>query len=250
MPRLRRTLIHVLSSIALLLLTQVSHAACDFDAEAAAAPNPKSLKILLIGASGMIGSRILKEATRRGHCVIGGARNPDRIAGGSNVRAVMLDATDKDAVLLAARKADVIVSATSPRESTDLERAFMAVADAEIAAAKATGKRLLMVGSAGTLKLPDGRPGVEALPEKAQDEGRAMLGVLVALRASDVDWTFFCPPVSIAPGKRTGSYRIGTSTAMFDTRNRSAISAEDFAYALMDELESGAHRRAQMTVAY
>src|SRR5690242_4901171 len=88
MPCLRRTLIHVVSSITLLLLTQVTHAACDFDADAAAA-NPKSLKVLLIGASGMIGSRILKEATKRGHCVIGASRNPDRIAGGANVRAVM-----------------------------------------------------------------------------------------------------------------------------------------------------------------
>jgi uncharacterized protein len=74
--------------------------------------------------------------------------------------------------------------------------------------------------------------------------------VLDALKASDADWTFFCPPVSISPGKRTGSYRIGTGTAMYDTRNKSAISAEDFAYALVDELESGAHRRVQMTVAY
>jgi hypothetical protein len=250
MPRFRRTLIHVVSSLALLLLTHVTHAACDFDAEPAAASNPKSLKVLLVGASGMIGSRILKEAMKRGHCVIGASRNPDKIAGGANVRAVMLDARDKDALLFAAKKADVIVSATSPRSSSDPLQEAMAVADTEIAVAKATGKRLVVVGSAGALRLPDGRQGVEALPEKSQDEGRAMSGVLGALKASDADWTFFCPPISISPGKRTGSYRIGTVVAMYDTRNKSAISAEDFAYALVDELESGAHRRAQMTVAY
>jgi hypothetical protein len=208
------------------------------------------LNILLIGASGMIGSRVLSEATSRGHCVIAASRHPEKIPAGPNVKAVKLDATDKDALTTEARKADVIVSATSPRGGGDPGQEARAVADTEMAVAKATGKRLMVVGGAGSLNLPDGRAVVDTLPPQYQGEARAMRNVLDSLKASDIDWTFFSPAFSISPGKRTGKYRIGTTTMLFDAQKKSAISAEDFAHALVNELETPAHRRSQMTVAY
>jgi len=206
--------------------------------------------ILLVGANGMIGSRILAEAAARGHHVIAASRHPEKIASGANIQAVKLDATDRDAFVTLARKADVIVMATSPRGGGDPIQEAKAVGDSAIAVASATGKRLVVVGGAGSLKLPDGRYVVDTLPARYRGEASGMRGVLESLRASDVDWTFFSPALSISPGKRTGQYRLGSSTVLTDPQGNSHISAEDYADALVNELEKPAHRRAQMTIAY
>ncbi len=219
-------------------------------ARVASSPEAHPATILLVGASGMIGSRILTEAAGRGHPVIAAARHPERIASGSNIRAVQLDATDVQAFIAAARHADVIVTATSPRGGGDPYQEAKAVGDAAIAAARATGKRLIVVGGAGSLSLPDGRPVAETLPAAYRGEALAMRAVLESLKTSGVDWTFFSPAASIAPGQRTGKYRLGTTTLLSDQNGNSRISAEDYAKALVDELESPAHERAQMTIAY
>jgi putative NADH-flavin reductase len=221
--------------------------ACDFEA-----PGKRSgrLNILLVGASGMIGSRVLKEATSRGHCVVGASRNPEKIVKGPNVKAVKLDATNVAALTAQAKKVDVIVAATSPRGGGDPMAEAKAVGDAAIAAAKASGKRLVVVGGAGSLNLPNGTPLVDTLPKQYQGEARAMRNVLDSLKASGIDWTFFSPASSIAPGTRTGKYRLGTTTLLSDAKGDSKISAEDFAHALVNELEKPEHRRSQMTIAY
>jgi len=167
----------------------------------AASPSPhKPLSILLVGASGMIGSRILKEASSRGHHVLAAARHPEKIAAGSGITAVRLDAADRAAFAALARQADVIVLATSPRGGGDPMSEEKPVADTAIDVAHATGKRLVVVGGAGSLNRPDGAPLVDTLPAAYQREARAMRAVLEALKSSDVDWTFFSPAFSIAPG--------------------------------------------------
>lgn len=208
------------------------------------------MNILLVGANGMIGSRILAEATSRGHHVIATSRHPEKIASGPNVQAEKLDATDRTAFIAVARQADVIVMATSPRGGGDPVQEAKAVGDSAIAVAQATGKRLVVVGGAGSLKLPDGRMVVDTLPAAYRGEALGMRGVLNSLEASDVDWTFFSPAMTIRPGTRTGKYRLGTTTVLSDAKGDSRISAEDFADALVSELEKPAHRRAQMTIAY
>jgi len=208
------------------------------------------LKILLVGASGMIGSRVLAEATSRGHQVIGVTRHPDKIATGPNVRAVGLDATDPKALAALARDADVLVTATSPRGGGDPAQLARAVGDSAISAARTAGRRLFVVGGAGSLNLPDGRPLAETLPDAYRPEALAMRGVLNSLKASDVDWTFFSPAAMISPGTKTGTYRLGTTTLLANEAGESRISAEDYANALVNELEQPAHRRSQMTIAY
>jgi hypothetical protein len=210
----------------------------------------KPATILLVGASGMIGSRILTEAAGRGHPVIAAARHPERIAIGANIRAVQLDATDPQAFIRLARQADVIVTATSPRGGGDPMTEARSVGDAAIAAARTTGKRLIVVGGAGSLTLPDGRPFAETLPAEYRAEALAMRAVLDALKASDINWTFFSPAASIAPGQLTGKYRLGTTVLLSDQNGDSRISAEDYAQALVNEIEKPAHLRAQMTIAY
>jgi len=208
------------------------------------------MRILLVGASGMIGSRVLAEAASRGHQVTAVARRPERIATGPNVRAISLDATDSKALAAQARDADVIVTATSPRGGGDPAMEARGIGDSAIAAARQAGRRLFVVGGAGSLNLPDGRPLAETLPDAYRPEALAMRGVLNSLKASDIDWTFFSPAAMISPGTKTGVYRLGTTTLLSNDKGESRISAEDYADALVNELEQPAHRRGQMTIAY
>jgi hypothetical protein len=219
-------------------------------AQTAPKADHKPPSILLVGASGMIGSRILNEATSRGHYVLAASRHPGKIAAGPNVKAVQLDATDEKALTAEARHVDVIVLATSPRGGGDPLKEAKAVADAAIATARITHKRLVVVGGAGSLNYADGRRVVDSPPAAYQGEALAMRNFLETLQASDIDWTFFSPAFSIAPGTHTGKYRVGTTVLLADDKGNSRISAEDYADALVNELEKPAHVRAQMTVAY
>ena len=145
---------------------------------------------------------------------------------------------------------DVIVSAVSPRDGGDPIAEAKAVGDAVMAAAKRTGKRLFYVGGAGSLSLPDGRPLAETLPDLYRNEALGLRGVLDRLKTSDLNWTYFSPASVIAPGEKTGKYRLGATTLLLDAEGQSRVSAEDYAHALVDELEHPAHERAQMTIAY
>jgi putative NADH-flavin reductase len=198
----------------------------------------------------MIGSRILEEASSRGHYVIAASRHPEKTAAGPNIKPVKLDATDAQAFADVARHADVIVLATSPRGSGDPVAQAQAVAQAAIATARTTHKRLVVVGGAGSLNLPDGRRVVDTLPKNYQAEALAMRGVLDTLKTTDIDWTFFSPPMSISPGTRTGKYHLGTTVLLTNDKGESRISAEDYADALVNELEKPEHVRSQMTAAY
>ena len=211
----------------------------------------KPMNILLVGASGMIGSRILGEAASRGHHVTAASRHPEKIAKGPNITAVKLDATDKAALTALAKDADAIVMATSPRSGGNPIEEAKALGDAGIAAARATGKRLFIVGGAASLNTPDGKPLIDTLPAAYRTgEPLAMRNVLGTLETSDITWTFFSPAMSIAPGKKTGQYRLGTSTVIADAKGQSKISAEDFADAVVNELEHPKYLKSQMTIGY
>jgi putative NADH-flavin reductase len=210
----------------------------------------KQMKIFLLGASGMIGSRVLAEAVSRGHAVIAAARAPERIPAGKGVTAVKADLADAATLARQAAAADVIVSAISPRNGGDPVEEARATGRAVMAAAEAAGRRLVYVGGAGSLSLPDGSPVLPHVPEPYQGEARGMKAVYEALKASTLDWTFFAPASLIAPGERTGRFRLGKDVLVTDAEGKSAISAEDYAVALVDELERPANRRSIMTIGY
>lgn len=212
---------------------------------------PRQLDILLVGASGMIGSRILAEAASRGHHITAAARHPEKIAKGANITAVKLDATDTAALTALAKNADAIVMATSPRSTGKPIEEAKALGDAGIAAARATGKRLLIVGGAASLNTPEGKPVMDTLPPAYRTgEPLGMRNVLDTLKKSDITWTFFSPAIQIRPGTRTGKYRLGTSTVIADANGKSQISAEDFADAVVNELEDPHYLKSQMTIGY
>lgn len=208
------------------------------------------MKIFLIGASGMIGGRILAEAVARGHEVVAGARNPDKIAKARGVTPEKIDLADGAALARLAGAADVIVSAVSPRGGGDPVAEAKANGAAVMAAATATGKRLVMVGGAGSLNLPDGGAVLDHVPEPYRAEATGLKAVYGALKGSALDWTFFAPAGMIAPGARTGTFRLGKDVLISAPDGTSSISAEDYAVALVDELERPANRRSIMTIGY
>ncbi|WP_428926976.1 NAD(P)-dependent oxidoreductase [Marinibacterium sp. SX1] len=208
------------------------------------------MKILVIGATGMVGSRVVAEALSRGHAVIGAARTPSKLAEAPGLEPLELEVTDGDAVARAAGAADLIVGAVSPRSTGDAASEMAAIMAGYIAGAEGAGKRLIVVGGAGTLNLPDGTPVADVVPEAYAAEARAMRAAYGLLEASSADYTFLAPPGEIAPGTRSGQYRTSDRTYLADAEGNSRISAEDFAVALLDEAETPAHRGEIFTVAY
>ncbi|MFJ2161515.1 NAD(P)-dependent oxidoreductase [Streptomyces sp. NPDC087856] len=224
------------------------------------------MKLVLFGATGMVGSRIATEASARGHQVLAVSRSGQSPLPG--VTATAADATDPDQVAEVARGADVVASACvpprwgSPRSSeaetgggSDPRGPFLALNEALVAGVRAAGVgRLMVVGGAGGLEVAPGQavsdqPG---FPEAYLPEAHAHRAVLAYYRALDdgPDWTYVSPAAEIAPGARTGRFRVDGDRFMTDDQGRSLISAEDYAVAFVDELEQHAHPRARMSVAY
>jgi putative NADH-flavin reductase len=213
------------------------------------------MKIALFGATGNIGSRILAEALQRGHQVTAIARVPSRLAASDpNLRAVPGDITDAQSYRAALEGVDAVVVSVSPRGDTT-GADLVGLANDLLAEMPAAGvQRLAWVGGAGSLEVA---PGVRAVdtdgfPAEYRAEALAVGEVLEVLRASraDVDWTFISPSFVIAPGERTGRYRLGSDEPLFDAQGESRISNEDYAVALLDRVENNDAPRQRITVGY
>jgi len=202
------------------------------------------MKIAIYGASGMVGSRVAAEAVSRGHEVIGVTRSGgDQPAG---VRAVRGSANDVASVKEISAEADVLVSAIGPSRTGGDHQDYLDAIDTLVAAAD--GTRVIVVGGAGSLVV-DGKRVVDVseFPAMYKAESLTAAQALEILRATDenVDWTMLSPAQVIAPGERTGTFRLG-----LDEPVGHEISAEDFAVALVDEIEKPAHRRQRFTLGY
>ncbi len=201
------------------------------------------MRIAVYGATGMIGGRIAAEAVRRGHVVTGVTRSGGPVPDG--VSPVQGDALDPELASTIAGDQDVLVVATGPsRTAPDEGRYLHSLASLVETLGDA---RLMVVGGAGTLqvdgvRLVDG-PG---FPEAYRSESLIGAEALAYLRAlaDGPDWTYLSPAPEIAPGERTGSYRTALEEPAGDH-----VSAEDYAVAMLDEIETPAHRRTRFTVA-
>lgn len=208
------------------------------------------MKVVLFGASGMIGSRVLQELLRRGHKVTAVVRNPDKVTA-SGVTVVKGDVTDPVSVAKAVHGADAVISAYAPPQSA-VETLPQATRSLLTGLANAGVQRLIVVGGAGSLEVA---PGVQLVdtpnfPEAWKGIALAHRDVLPLLEKSNLDWTYFSPAAMIAPGVRTGKFRLGGKLLLTDAKGESRISAEDYAVALVDELEVPANLRQQFTAAY
>ncbi|GAB3448739.1 NAD(P)-dependent oxidoreductase [Insolitispirillum peregrinum] len=204
------------------------------------------MNIALIGASGNAGSRILAELSARGHQVTAIARTPENIAALPGVTARKGDLFDRDAMADLLRGHDAVISSV-----------MFLVSDAEalLAAVKQAGvRRYLVVGGAGSLEVAPGVRLIDtpAFPAAYFAEASKGAEVLDRLRQEPegLDWTFLSPAAMFIPGSRTGQFRLGQDSLLVAADGTSSISFEDYAVALVDELERPAHLRQRFTVGY
>jgi putative NADH-flavin reductase len=203
------------------------------------------MRVALIGVSGHVGSRILTELLNRHHAVTGIARTTSNVVPRAGLILKVADATDGAALASVIADHEAVISAT--RFVTSDPHALIA------AAKQADVKRLLVVGGAGTLEVAPGKALIDTpdFPEAYKREAAAGGKFLDALRSErEIDWTFLSPSAEFVPGRRTGQFRLGDDRLLVDASGRSWISMEDFAIALVDELETPKHRRRRFTVGY
>lgn len=203
------------------------------------------MKVALIGITGRVGSRLADELLRRGHRVTGIARQPADVAPRQGLTVKQGDAATPAALAPLLAGHDAVISAG---------RFVSMDAAALLAAVKEAGApRLLVVGGAGSLEVAPGRALIDTpeFPAAYRPEASAGVRFLQTLRGETaVDWTFLSPAALFEPGTRTGHFRLGGDQLMADAGGNSHISMEDYAIALVDELETPRHSRRRFSVAY
>ncbi|MGN0234982.1 MAG: NAD(P)-dependent oxidoreductase [Paludibacteraceae bacterium] len=216
--------------------------------------------VVLIGASGFVGSALLEEALQRGHKVTAVVLHPEKITLSTpNLTVVQADATNSDTLAEIARGKDAVISAYNPgwgnpRQYEETLENYPKIVEG---VKRAGVKRLLIVGGAGSLFV---KPGVRlvdtgTLPEAwlpgVKSLGKFYLDTLI--NEKDIDWVFFSPAGNLGnmgKGVRTGKYRLGVDDMLFDENGESFISVEDYAVAMIDELEQENHHYMRFTAAY
>ena len=214
-------------------------------------------KIVIIGATGYVGSAILKEALGRGHQVKAIVRDPSKLTlihphlkvGGGSV-------TDTDFLSRELAKSDAVISAFNPGWSNPniYEETLEGYGSILCAVRNSGVHRFLMVGGAGSLLVAPGRQLMDEpdVPKKLLPGIRGMAKVYtdLLLPEKSVDWVFLSPAANMAPGERTGKFRLGKDELIVDESGDSNISVEDFAVAMIDELEQEKHHQERFTLGY
>jgi putative NADH-flavin reductase len=218
------------------------------------------MKVALIGATGFVGSRILTELLQRGHRVTALVRHPETLPSHANLTAKRADILQIDDLSNTLTGHDAVISAFNPGRMSvgpDIFDKHVAGHTAILAAVNKSGvKRFLAVGGAASLKTASGQEYLDSpefppeyAPYKDGIRGTRELYYLLK-KEPHLDWVFLSPSVRLLPGTRTGKYRVGTDRVLYDANGVSAISLEDYAVAMVDELEQPQHHRERFTVGY
>lgn len=213
------------------------------------------MSIALIGASGFVGSALRKEALARGHKVTALVSHPEKLQAQPNLAVAKVDVLDEAALAAKLRGHDAALSAFSGHAQSDILGYYLRGIRSIIAAVKSAGvPRLLVVGGAGSL---DVAPGVQLAdtPQfpaqwKATAEGARQALRILREEEAELDWTMLSPSAYLEPGQRTGKFRLGGDSLLVGADGNSRISLEDYAVAMIDELEKPAHSRQRFTVGY
>ena len=243
-------------------MATLAHYRMDCEAGKVASFLPPSLenlmKIALIGATGFVGTALVAELLQRGHQVTALVRNPAKLGAQPGLAAQALDAHDPDAVAAAVKGHDAVISAFNPGwDDPALYDRFMSGSRAIAAGVEQSGvKRLLVVGGAGSLFVAPGVQLVDTpefashVPPNVVPGAKAARDALAAMRGNTaLDWTFVSPPALLAPGERSGQYRLGGEDLLMAGAAPAGISVADLAVAIVDEVETPRHVRARFTVA-
>ncbi|MCY1164157.1 MAG: NAD(P)H-binding protein [Pseudomonadota bacterium] len=213
------------------------------------------MNIALIGATGFVGAPVLAELLSRGHKVTVLARTPAKVAPQTGLTVVAADALDAAQVAKAVAGHDAVVSAYNPGWSEPkIHDIFLQGSRAITQGVKQSGvKRLLVVGGAGSLYAAPGLQLVDT-PEFPAAYKQGALAAREALNLlkleTSLDWSFISPPIGLAPGARTGKYRLGADDLLPGHGDQPAgISVADLAVAIVDEIETPRHLKKRFTAA-
>ncbi len=203
------------------------------------------MKLAVIGATGNMGTRLLKEATSRGHEVIAISRNPEALKG-PGVTPVAVNLSEEGKLAAALKGADAAILAVKFSEN-DVKPVFAAARNAGV-------NRIIVVGGAASLFNQDGvrlldTPG---FPDFIKVEATPAAAALDWMRSDlkDLDWVFVSPSMMLGPGERTAKFRLGKDHLLVDSEGKSHISYEDLSVAILDEAEKPAHHKERFTVGY
>ncbi len=213
--------------------------------------------IVLIGASGFVGSVLLKEALDRGYTVKAVVRNPEKVkVENKHLQLVKADVTDVEKLTEIVKGADAVISAYNPGWSNpniydDTLKGYRSIIDA---VKNAGVSRLQVVGGAGSLLVAPGKTVLQSgvIPDAIKPGVESLAKVLTdyLIPEKQLDWVFFSPAGTIEPGERTAKYRLGKDNLIVDDKGNSKISVEDYAKAMLDELEAPKHHRERFTIGY
>lgn len=213
------------------------------------------MRIIVFGAAGDVGSRVVAEALSRGHEITAVVRDPSQFNKlPAEAKARSGDAGNAEEVARLTAGHDVAISAIRPPAGS--EDQLVTITKAILDGVVQSGIRVLIVGGAASLKMPGQSDTTvltapDFLPESVLDIARACFAQHEACRADTrADWTYLSPPAMLTPGPRTGSFRLGTDELLVDANGDSAISMEDFAVVLVDEAEHPKHHRVRFSAAY
>lgn len=212
------------------------------------------MKIAIIGATGFIGSALLNEAVTRGHEVSALVSNINKVPNQTHVIALQTNVLDTDDLAQKLKGHDIVISAFSGHAQKDVFDYYVKGIKSIIDAVKtAQIPRLIVVGGAGSLEVSPGIQLVDTADFPAEWKGTAE-GARQALQLlrndSQVTWTVLAPSAHIEPGKRTGNFRLGSNQLLVGEDAQSRISVEDYAVAMIDEVEDARHLNALFTVGY
>ncbi len=214
-------------------------------------------KTALIGASGFVGSAILKELLSRGYEVEALVRNPENVkVNNPHLTVKKVDVADTKALAADLKGYDTIISAYNPGwTNPDIYNLTLQNYPRILESAKEAGvKRLLIVGGAGTLFCAPGLRVVDsgAIPAAimggVKSLGKFYLETLN--NEKDIDWVFFSPAGVLEPGEATGTYRLGKDDLIIDSNGNSHITVGDYAKAMVDELDTPSHHKERFTIGY
>lgn len=217
-------------------------------------------KVVLIGASGYVGNAILNELLDRGHRVTAIVRNASKIKVSSpNLEVKEIDVEDTSSMIEVLKGTDAVISAYNPGWSNpNMYEDTLRIYPEILNAVKKSGvKRLLIVGGAGSLFVKPGLRLVDTgtLPEAwlpgVKSMAKFFLETLV--NEKELDWVFFSPAANLGnltTGVRTGRFRLGKDDLIVDEKGESFISVEDYAMAMVDELEQENHHKERFTIGY
>jgi len=217
------------------------------------------MKIVLIGATGFVGSKILEELLNRNHTVTAVLRNPEKLQNKNPLLSVVKgDVFDEPALANLFKGQDLVISAYNPGWSNpDIYAEFIKGSTAILQATKAAGvARLILIGGAGSLYIA---PGIQLIdtpefPAAIKPGAQAARDLLETIKTEkELDWTYFSPAIEMHQGTagiRRGTYRTGLENPVFDENGRSILSVEDVAVVIADVSEHPKHSRQRFTAAY